>query len=296
MIELLQQYESIDLAQWEALYHSSPYATPFQSAACYRFLESLSFLKPFVYGVQEDGVLRGVVVGYIQQEASPLLGYFSRRAIVNGGGVMSVVICDEALTVMLTGCYGGLRSQVIYVELRNFHDYSNYKPLFVSCGFEYHAHLNFKVTTSSIAEVDGGMSKGRRRNIKSALECGAIVTSDFNDDELHSFYAILAQIYRERVKRPLFPYEFFKQLSESEFGEVLLVKYEGAVVGGIACAVEQKQAIYEWFVCGLDDALRHVSPSILSTYAGMVYAVEHKIPYFDMMGAGSPDEIGRAHV
>ena len=69
----------------------------------------------------------------------------------------------------------------------------------------------------------------------------------------------------------------------------MLVKYNGKVIGGMMCPVFNNKAIYEWYVCGLDEEYRELYPSLMATYAAIEYAKKHTIERFDFMGAGKPD-------
>ena len=67
-----------------------------QTKECYDFYSGLSFWKLFVFGVTENGCLKGIVVGYIQKDGGKLKQYFSRRAIVTGGALLADDISDKA--------------------------------------------------------------------------------------------------------------------------------------------------------------------------------------------------------
>ena len=69
----------------------------------------------------------------------------------------------------------------------------------------------------------------------------------------------------------------------------MLVKYEGKVISGMMCPILDGKAIYEWYVCGLDENFRECYPSVVATYAAIEYAKEHGLQLFDFMGAGKPD-------
>ena len=88
----------------------------------------------------------------------------------------------------------------------------------------------------------------------------------------------------------LFGLDFFLAFFRQGRGKYLLVKYEGKVIGGMMCPILEGRAIYEWYVCGLDEPYREQHPSVLATYAAMQYAAEHGLPRFDFMGAGKPGD------
>ncbi len=72
----------------------------------------------------------------------------------------------------------------------------------------------------------------------------------------------------------------------------ILIRHQNRIIGGIACPIHRGQAMYEWYVCGLDSEYkdRHIYPSVLATWAALDYAAENGIPTFDFMGLGKPEE------
>lgn len=141
--------ERIDVTAWEELIAQSSTANFFQTKECYDFYSGLSFLEAFVFGVTENGCLKGIVVGYIQKDGGKLKQYFSRRAIVTGGALLADDISDKALSALLTYCRNKLNKKAIYIEFRNFKDYSLYRDVFRENDFEYIPHLNFHIDCSS---------------------------------------------------------------------------------------------------------------------------------------------------
>ena len=59
--------KEIDTNAWAGLVEASPVATWFQTQEAFDFFESLSFLDAFALGVENEGKLKGVVVGFIQK-------------------------------------------------------------------------------------------------------------------------------------------------------------------------------------------------------------------------------------
>ena len=266
-------------------------ATWFQTEAAYFFFQSLpTIMRPFAYGVAEDGVLKGVVVGFVTVEQSRWRQFFTRRAIINGGPLLSEDISTEALRLLLRRLREEVSKEAIYIEMRNFNDYSRWKDRFEACGFAYQPHLNFHLDCSEEAVIQRNMHESRRRQVRKGLASGAVIEEAKTEQEVRDFYRILEQLYRRKVKTPLFGLEFFLAFFRQEWGKYLLVKYEGKVIGGMMCPILEGRAIYEWYVCGLDEPYREQHPSVLATYAAMQYAAEHGLPRFDFMGAGKPEE------
>lgn len=291
-MKLLTKYEQIDSALWDDLIAHSAVATWFQTREAYLFYASLpDMMEPFCYAVQCDkGELKGIIVGYITREQNAIKQHFTRRVIIIGGPALRDDICDKAVTALLQLAKTELHKKAIYVETRNFNDYSRWRSLFESTGFAYQPHLNFHIDTSSIEQIDGAMGRDRKRGIRISLRDGAYIIKEPTLQQVRELYTILRSLYKTKIHTPLFDWSFFEQLYKQPSARFLLVGYQDRIIGGTVCVVMQKQTVYEWFVCGLDGEIKNISPSVLATYAGMEYAVENDCPRFDMMGAGTPDE------
>ena len=178
----------------------------------------------------------------------------------------------------------------IYVETRNFNDYSAYKDALMKAGFTYKEHLNFRISTLSQEQVLQQMDEGRRRNIRATVKAGATIVENPSSKQVQEFYGILQNLYRQKIRLPLFSLAFFEALMEVYDSVFLFVEYKGKIIGGTVCVLLKSRCMYEWYVCGEDGAYEGVYPSSYATYAGLQYAVKHQLPVFDMMGAGVPDE------
>ena len=291
-------YPEIDPQQWQALTDRSPYATWFQTKEAYEFYAAnKQEMTPFACGVERDGVLRAVCVGYVTREKSSFKQYFTRRAIIIGGPLIANIANEEDVARMLYAIQQPYRliaqspyrptwrNLPIYIETRNFQDYSQWKEVFEACGFSYQPHLNIQVT----CDAAHTMSEQRRRQVKKAISNGATICEAQSEQEIRDWYKILQQLYREKVRTPLFSEEFFLQFYRNGVGKYLLVKYLGKVIGGMMCPILDGRAIYEWYVCGMDEDYREQYPSVMATYAAIEYAKQNGLPLFDFMGAGKPD-------
>jgi lipid II:glycine glycyltransferase (peptidoglycan interpeptide bridge formation enzyme) len=286
-----KSFSEIDKDQWEKLVLSSPTATFFQTHECYDFYASLSFLRPFVIGVSENDKLVGIICGYIIADGNPVKRFFSRRAIVPGGALLSPDISNVALEKLLKTTQQELSANAIYIEFRNYNDYSAYRPGFESAGFSYVPHLNFHVPTPDVETTLSNLSSSKKRQIKQTLKSGAEIVKAETIQDVKEYYDILDKLYKERVKSPLFPIEFFEKLILMDDADILLIKVENQIIGGITCVYLKDRTVSEWFVCGEDTrADKNIYPSVLATWAGIEYAANHHFDKFDFMGAGKPDE------
>ena len=278
-------YSEIDKQNWKSLAETSPLSTWFQTEEAYRFYQSVSDMCAFVYGVMEEDKLVGVIVGYTTQEKCKLKQYFTARAIVVGGPLLDENISESALAMLLQ-IVKKQQGEAIYIETRNLHDYSRWRTVFEANGFAYQPHLNIQVACND----QHSMSEQRQRQVKKAIKNGAEICEASSEQEICDWYQILRQLYRQKVRTPLWSEAFFLQFYRNGVGKYLLVKYEGKVIGGMMCPVFADKAIYEWYVCGLDEEYKEQYPSVMATYAAIEYAKQKGIPMFDFMGAGVPDK------
>jgi lipid II:glycine glycyltransferase (peptidoglycan interpeptide bridge formation enzyme) len=281
--------KSKDLAvqDWKNFLNENKYSSPFQTPEYFEFFNSVDNFSADVFAVENDnGNLDGIVVVTIQQEKGLKAG-FSKRGIIYGGPVLSSEKGAESLFNYVVDYY---KSKLIYLETRNFFDYSDYKDLLTKSGWSYVSWLNFQLQTKDPESVNKNMSSSRRRQVKKGLKNGAEIKEAQNENDVKAFYEILLNLYKSKIKKPLLPESFFKAFYDQSLGKYLLILYEGKVIGGIMCPIMPSKAIYEFYVCGLDQEYKDQNPSILATWAAIDFAVKNNLRYFDFMGAGSPEE------
>ena len=289
MIKTLK-YNEINSEQWQSLIQTSPFSSYFQTKECYDFYSSLTFLESFVFGVSENDKLVGLICGYIVSNGGKIKRFFSKRAIIPGGALLDKNISEQALKSLLNFTVKSLKNKAIYIELRNYKDYSHHKKTFAESNFIYNEHLNFIISTPNSKYVLNKMSSGKRYDLKITQKNGAEIIEISQENDLKDFYKILKNLYKTKIKTPLFPYEFFEKLIKLPQGKIFGIKYQGKIIGGSVCVCFNQHTVYEWFACGLDEKFKNIFSSTLATYAGINYAVENNFVCFDMMGAGKPDK------
>jgi lipid II:glycine glycyltransferase (peptidoglycan interpeptide bridge formation enzyme) len=263
----------------------------FQSVEYYAFLQETGFLEPFRYSIIRDSEEVAIIQGYLQKDGGRLKRFFSRRAIVNGGPYIADDATDQDLKALLEKCRDSLHKRAIYIETRNFRYFSKYRELFESCGFVYEPHYDFIIDTDSLEIAEANLGKSRKRDIRTSLRDGADVVEDPTEVQIRAFYAILKNLYENKIGTPLFPFDFFLKLYHSGFSKFLLVRYKDEIVGGTVCVYDD-ETVYEWFACGKDGLYKSIFPSTLATWSGIRFAAESGRKRFDMMGAGAPGDGG----
>ncbi len=274
-------YTEIDREAWSRLVQTSRTGTWFQSPEAYELFASLpEMFTPFAFGVVSkpesdsgqiiEATLRGVCVGYVTKEKSRLRQFFTRRAIILGGPCLAEDATDEEVTALLSALHAQLSTlnsphstlnAPIYIEIRNFNDYSRWRGAFEAAGFAYQLHLNFHVDCTDKQMMWERLSDNRKRQIKRGkptpdpylgqsdaprcssrsncqaeailhLKGGEKEGKDVSEQDVREWYGILQELYRTKVKTPLLPVEFFVQAYKQGVGQFLLIRHEGKIIGG----------------------------------------------------------------
>ena len=273
-------YDLIDRQQWSELVRTRETGTWFQSPEAYDFFASMpELMEPFVYGVERAGKLCAVCVGYVTKEPNPIKQFFTRRAIIIGGVVVAANCAKEDIVILLNYVRKELKPKSIYIETRNFNDFSPWKEAFEAAGFVYKPHLNFHVDPAT-----NNLSDNRKRQLKKS---DAVVSEGVSELEIREWYEVLSELYRTKVKTPLWPIDLFLEAYRQGIAKFLLVKHEGRIIGG-SMVVADERTVYEWFECGLNAECKDQYPSVMATWGGIQLAHQSGCTRYDMMGAGEP--------
>ena len=291
MFRIETDINNIDINSLNQLIANSPTTNIFQTKSMYLFWEKIKNHQPFFYSAIDDkNEILLVISGVIINEGGIKAG-LTKRAIIFGGPLISEnPMAIDALSSVIESINQDLKKKAIYLESRNLVDFSKFQSIFEKNGWNYHKHLNFHVDCRDIDYMKKRMSKSKMRQINKSLSTGAEIIEGQNLEDIKSFYEILDNLYKTKVKTPLPDFEFFKHFYTSEIGKYFLIKYNGKIIGGIMCPILLDKVIYEWYVCGLDGEIKNIYPSILATWAAMDYASQKGISRFDFMGAGAPDK------
>ena len=282
----LLQDDQIDESIWSEFLNKNKHASPFQSPEYYKLFSEAEGFDANVIAVESERKLRALVLVSIQKEPGPKAA-FSKRGIIYGGPILTD---QESAGILFDALNQFYRKKLIYLETRNFSNYTDYKEVFTSYNWEYQPWLNYQLICDDASAIKKRMSSSRFRQVKKALKNGAQWRESNSLSELTSFYSILEKLYREKIRKPLLPLSFFEELMRRDLAKFLFVYAEDKVVGGIVCPIQTNRKIFEFYVCGLDSEYRDMYPSVLATYAAIEYGLENDLGIFDFMGAGSPDE------
>jgi hypothetical protein len=283
ILELLKN-NRISIKKWDELLDLSHYASAFQTPSFYKHCNSVPGLVAEVFAVEESLLIKALCVVTLQQEAG-LKSYFSRRAIVYGG---PVILNNDAsfLIYLLNSIINEYKRRSIYIEIRSLHDYSYFNDVFERSGWQNIPYQNIIIDCTDKESLFQKLGNNRKRQIKKAINSGLKIKEAENLNDINEFYSILKNLYNKKIKKPLFPQIFFNNFYRDNLGKFLLVIYKEKIIGGIMCPILVGRCLYEFYVCGLDEEYKDQYPSVLATWAAMLYANENNIPVFDFMGAG----------
>lgn len=281
-------YSNINRDKWDDLIKENIYASPFQTPDFYTFYNMAPGYSAEVFAIEENDKLNALCLVTFQKEKG-FIGYFSRRAIIYGGPLISDA-GKEALTQLLSVIKNNLKGKVIYLETRNLNDYSEYCNCFKEAGWRYEPFLNYQIVYSSIELVWANFNQNRKRQIKKAFKNGVELVEAKNIEEIEEYYFLLYDLYKNKIKKPLITFDFLKLFFETKIGKLFLVKWKEKIIGGIVCPILEGKTIYELYICGLDQEYKDLSPSVMATYAAIEYGLKNGLKKFDFMGAGKQNE------
>ncbi|WP_062053355.1 lipid II:glycine glycyltransferase FemX [Aquimarina longa] len=260
----------------------------FQTIETLHFFNTIG-LETFTFAVECNEKITAFVSGVIYKE-SGVKSLFTSRAIIYGGPVFSEEVEEEHIIELFKTVLRNIKNKVVYIEIRNFNDYSKYATIFDEIGFEYLPHLNFQLECSTEENTRKKLSSSKLRQIKKSIKEGAEIREAKHESEIEDYYILLVDLYKSKIKTPLPKLNFFTTLWSQGIAKFLLIFYKEEVIGGIVCPIFQDKVIYEWYICGKDAVYKNVYPSVLATWAAILYACKNDIKLFDFMGAGKPDE------
>ncbi|TNE47348.1 MAG: GNAT family N-acetyltransferase [Bacteroidetes bacterium] len=297
-IHLYTQYDQLKSSTHFEVFNTFAESVPesnfFQSAGFFQLIGSVPGYQPFLLVAETaSGAMEGSILGVFQSNGSGIKSWLSRRLIIWGGPLLAEKSLDQKEEVarkLLEETKKHAQGKAIFIEFRNFFDTSPLQGTFEAAGFVYKPHLNYLVKTDDEAAVQKRLSSNRKRQIKSSLKLGATIGAPESEQDILDFYSILQKLYKEKVKKPLPDPNLFLKFWKSPLARIFLIRYEGKVVGGIACPIYRNQVIYEWYVCGEDGLVKGLNPSVLATWAPIEYGLKNGYDHFDFMGAGKPDE------
>lgn len=282
--------KNINLEKWNKLLLCSPYSNPFQTPDFYHYINSVSCYKALVLALEVQSEYKILAVVTLQKEKG-IKGYFSRRAIIYGGLLISSESNNQVLQ-FIHQLQLFLKKQAIYIEIRNSFNYFKYSDIFKEKKWKYLPYVNYQLQTydKTPDEILKIMPYNRRREIKMTLKEGVQYYQTFDLDEINDIYKILFELYQSRVQKPLPSLSFFQQLINNKQSTIFAVKHENKIIGGSFCLFFPNKGIYTWYYCGLRNYHNKIFSTHIAVWAVINHAIENNLLFVDFMGAGLAHE------
>ena len=280
--------KEVEIEKWQELLSNSSQSSPFQTPRYFNFFNEIDSFTASVHAVEQNGNYQALCVVTLQKEKG-IKSFFSRRAIVYGGPLIK----DNdysSLVALLSSIYEYYKKKAIYIEIRNYFDYSMFLNSFISKKWIYEQYLNFKLELNVNCKDDilFFFKYNRRREIKISLTEGAEYGLCEKEEDVVGIYRILKDLYNQKVKLPLPTLNYFLELYRRSLIKVFYVKHNNLIIGGSFCPFMQNKAIYTYYYCGLREYHKKIFPTHLAVLAAMEFAIDNSIPMIDFMGAGKP--------
>ncbi len=286
-------YEEDPGASWDDFVRQHKRRNPFQTRSFFYMYQHTNEFTPYfciAKHTQSNKILGGFLF-VIQKKRTLILHHLFSRALIVGGPLIPAH-GQHILQELLATYSKFIRSKVIYSEIRNLHQWQHFYDTFLKAGFTYEAHLNYQVDLQK-EDITTNFSASKKRQIKKGLQNGAYIIQDPTIEQVRDFYAILKNLYKVRINKPLPNWSFFESfyvnIVKKALGKYILVGYNNQIIGGIMMPLYNGKMTYEWYVAGEDRKHKYLYPSVLATWAGIKFAQEHNYSGFDFMGAGKPN-------
>lgn len=291
MEKLIIKDRDIDLLEWRKFYDNSSNSSPFQTPEYYLRLRESKDVDTEVFGVvdSETNKLKALAVVTIFKEKG-VLSKLTKRGIIFGGIVTTNELDLDAVFKLLQGMSMALKGKVIYIETRNFFDYTNLKETFQENKWEYSPHLNvlLNIENYTLDNIIKKFKYNRKRETLQTISSGVTWERCIDINGTRDFYEILKELYKERVKLPLPAFSFFEANYDTSFSKLFLVKYNNKIVGGSFCFFDKKK-IYTMYYCGERGVSSKIFPTHIAVLAAIEFAINNNINQIDFMGAGLHD-------
>lgn len=280
----------IDTEKWQKLLDHSPYSSPFQTKHFSEIIKNVPNYKSHTIAVDDNGYLQALALIAFQKEPG-ITGFFSKRGIILGGPILNLKN-QEANKLLIKGIIDLFRKEAIYFETRNAFDHNSYKGIYESNGWDYSSNLNVKLNihNKETKEILSGMKYNRKREIRISLDTGATYKTCDTIEELKELYKVLQNLYKNNVKLPLPPFEFFSGIKNSPIGKIFVVDHNFRIIGGSVCMFLPEREIYTLYYCGERDYDKKIFPTHLSILAAIEFGIAQKVRSIDFMGAGKMDK------
>ena len=281
--------------KWLEFLHEADYVPFFQSPDLISLYKGCKNYSPLIlFAKDKKNKIIASLLAMIISERIHRIPF--QRILIIGGPVISASAPDRnmILSSLLDGLKKCMPKETVFLEIRNLSIHESDSRVYEKAGFVWQDHLNDVLKVSNEKNVLSDIKPSKQRQVRRGIENGALIRPAEDITEVMELYALLHDLYKTTVKKPLPPFlvfkNFYQKIQAEGKGVILVVKYRDKVIGGMVCPFSGQNTIYEWYICSLKDEHKNLYPGVLATWAGIDYAIKNKFQFFDFMGIGSPHQ------
>ncbi|SDF24964.1 FemAB family protein [Methanolobus vulcani] len=284
--------DNFDDTEWDNFVQDHPHGNIFQTSHMSKIYEKTNKYEPvrLIARDEDSGNILALVQGSLICEMKGVLSPFSSRSVIQGAPLF--VDSDQgrkAVLELMSHYNNRIKSKIVYTQIRNMWDTSDYHDTLTEMGYEYKEHLDFLIDLDrDEKEIWSDIQKSRRKGINRAERDGIVVRSVENKKELNLCYDLVLETYK-RFKIPIADISLFEAVYDDLSGTELadfFIAYKDEEAIGTRITLNYKDMVYDWYAgsCqGVDYVDEALVWHILKTNAG-------KYKVFDFGGAGHPDK------
>jgi len=285
----------LDEYRWKEFVNNNPRGNIFHTPEMFHVFACTKGQRPELWAVVDEK--ENPVALLLPVKITLVNGPFRRfttRAIVYGS-----ILCapdkhgGKALSLLLQTYQQEVGGSVLFTELRNLTNLTEFQNVLKANGFAYEEYLNYLINLDRPAEdILQDIGKRTRKIIRKGLRDQVVQVSEVsNRSELVPWYNVLQKTY-EKAQVPLADRTMFEAAFDELFpkgmAKFLLAKVNGTVA---ACSVElsYKNTIYGWYG-GTDRSFgKYPSNEMLMWYI-LEWGANNGYKVYDFGGAGRPGE------
>lgn len=261
----------------------------FHSKSSFDWYAKSSKYNPFMIVAFRDSVPVGAMFAVIIRQ-NRLLTYrlFKRCIISQAPTFYSDDISEiELFDAMLTHLVNEVKNKVFVIRYQSLAS-----AIFGYKGFRENKFfsvrmVNVRNSLQRRRDIWNQLSSSRKRQINKATKKGAVIEEVTSEEMLPIIYEIIKSANSKKVRRRFPPYEyfenFFRHYVKNGKGKILLLKYQGKIIGGTILGFEGKSIVYCLYYWGRSKRYKSVSPTIFTIYSAMRMAEQEGFEYFDFM-------------
>ena len=268
-----------------------PGTNVFHSTELFQVLEQTPGYRPVLIVASENGQVIGKLL-CITRPTFRLLPFVTTTTYLYGTGEYfpSPHRREDIFSELLAYFTRIFTERSLLLAFRNLEE-----PLFGYRYFRQNGYFAIKwlrvQNTLRPEKLQEWMSNSRKRQIARGLRKGAVMEVADNEEDIHTFFALLKHYYSPKLHRHLPEEDFFLALQRHPSGQrlsrIFLVRYRGRIIGGSVCLFSGQKA-YLMFSGGLRKSFPLHYPGVLAVWKAITWSMEQGYERFEFINAGLP--------